>query len=118
MHKYSAWQTVLFHSTGLQGFAGASRMSLLRLQVYLQLQEPQNGQMKALKSNLEKARELKNAQSNGGAQGGADKGQQQMIMELYQKCAQLKVDRGHGTVIAWSNIASSAILPVLACAVQ
>ncbi|KAL0028605.1 hypothetical protein WJX79_005056 [Trebouxia sp. C0005] len=61
-----------------------------RQHVYLQLQEPQNGQMKALKSNLEKARELKNAQSNGGAQGGADKGQQQMIMELYQKCAQLK----------------------------
>ena len=59
--------------------------------MYLQLQEPQAGQMKALKSNLEKARELKNAQGNGGAQGGADKGQQQMIMELYQKCAQLKV---------------------------
>ena len=74
-------------------------MSGLLLQVYLQLQEPQNGQMKALKSNLEKARELKNAQSNGGAQGGAqggaDKGLQQMIMELYQKCAQLKVDHGH-----------------------
>ena len=61
------------------------------MQVYLQLQEPQAGQMKALKSNLEKARELKNAQGSGGGQGGADKGQQQMIMELYQKCAQLKV---------------------------
>lgn len=70
-------------------------MLLLLLQVYLQLQEPQIGQMKALKSNLEKARELKNAQSNGSAQGGADKGQQQMIMELYQKCAQLKVDHRH-----------------------
>ncbi|KAL0034775.1 hypothetical protein WJX77_006947 [Trebouxia sp. C0004] len=61
-----------------------------RQHVYLQLQEPQNALMKALKSNLEKARELKNAQANGGPQGGADKGQQQMIMELYQKCAQLK----------------------------
>ncbi len=60
-------------------------------QVYLQLQEPQHGQMKALKANLEKARELKSAQSNGGGPGGVDKGQQQMIMELYQKCAQLKV---------------------------
>jgi len=93
-------------------------MSWLLLQVYLQLQEPQNGQMKALKSNLEKARELKNAQSNGGAQEGADKGQQQMIMELYQKCAQLKVDHGYWIVIACWNLASSAILLVLLSAVQ
>ncbi len=82
-----------------KGLTNVIDMSRLLLQVYLQLQEPQNGQMKALKSNLEKARELKNAQSNGGAQGGAqggaDKGQQQMIMELYQKCAQLKVNHGH-----------------------
>ncbi len=89
-------QAVLFHQKGLQeGLTNVIDVSWLLLQVYLQLQEPQNGQMKALKSNLEKARELKNAQSNGGAQGGADKGQQQMIMELYQKCAQLKVDHGH-----------------------
>lgn len=47
--------------------------------------------MKALRANLEKARELKNAQSSGGGQGSADKSQQQMIMELYQKCATLKV---------------------------
>ncbi len=78
-----------------EGLTYVIDMSRLLLQVYLQLQEPQNGQMKALKSNLEKARELKNAQSNDGAQGGADKGQQQMIMELYQKCAQLKVGHGH-----------------------
>ena len=59
-------------------------------QVYLQLQEPHSGQMKALRSSLEKARELKNAQSAGAA-GAVDKSQQQMIMELYMKCAQLKV---------------------------
>ena len=46
--------------------------------------------MKALKSNLEKAREVKNAQSAGASEA-VDKSQQQRIMELYMKCAQLKV---------------------------
>ena len=62
------------------------------LQVHLQLQEPQSSQMKALRSSLEKARELKlNNQAMEGNAGGVDKSQQQMIMELYQKCATLKV---------------------------
>ena len=48
--------------------------------------------MKALRSSLEKARELKlNNQALEGNAGGVDKSQQQMIMELYQKCATLKV---------------------------
>lgn len=48
--------------------------------------------MKALRSSLEKARELKlNSQAMEGKAGGVDKSQQQMIMELYQKCATLKV---------------------------
>ena len=60
--------------------------------MHLQLQEPQNSQMKALRSSLEKARELKlNNQAMEGHTGGVDKSQQQMIMELYQKCATLKV---------------------------
>lgn len=62
------------------------------LQVHLQLQEPQSSQMKALRSSLEKARELKlNNQAMEGNAGGVDKSQQQMVMELYQKCATLKV---------------------------
>lgn len=62
------------------------------LQVHLQLQEPQISQMKALRYSLEKARELKlNNQAMEGNAGGVDKSQQQMIMELYQKCATLKV---------------------------
>ena len=62
------------------------------MQVYLQLQEPHSTQMKALRSSLEKARELKlNNQAKDGSAGGADKSQQQMIMERYQKCATLKV---------------------------
>ena len=60
--------------------------------MHLQLQEPQSSQMKALRSSLEKARELKlNNQAMEGTAGGVDKSQQQMIMELYQKCATLKV---------------------------
>ena len=48
--------------------------------------------MKALRSSLEKARELKlNNQAMEGNACGVDKSQQQMIMELYQKCATLKV---------------------------
>lgn len=48
--------------------------------------------MKALRSSLEKAREAKlNNQAQDGGAGGVDKSQQQMIMELYQKCATLKV---------------------------
>lgn len=48
--------------------------------------------MKALRSSLEKARELKlNNQAREVNAGGVDKSQQQMIMELYQKCATLKV---------------------------
>ena len=69
------------------------------VQVYLQLQEPQLGQMKGLRSNLEKARELKNAQSEGAGGGGVDKSQQQMIMELYMKCAQLKVQCCNGAAL-------------------
>lgn len=60
--------------------------------MHLQLQEPQASQMKALRSSLEKARELKlNNQAMEGNAGGVDKSQQQMVMELYQKCATLKV---------------------------
>ena len=74
------------------------------MQVHLQLQEPQLGQMKALRSSLEKARELKlSNQSQEGNTGGVDKSQQQMIMELYQKCATLKVSLTVQCVILQPN---------------
>lgn len=74
------------------------------LQVYLQLQEPQLGQMKGLRSALENARELKQKEADGARGLGGDKSGQQMIMELYQKCAALKVgthDCNESGVISW-----------------
>ena len=63
-------------------------------QVFLQLQEAELTQMKGLKASLQKARELKQSESEGnegrGFGGAGSMEKNGLIMELYQKCALIK----------------------------
>lgn len=65
------------------------------MQVFLQLQEPELSQLKGLKSSLQKARELKQSSAEGDSSksfgGAGGMGKDGLVMELYQKCALLKV---------------------------